>query len=105
MHVLITLYTITASQMWELVNIFPFIVANDMPPDDDHHNCFMLLSDNATIMFSPVVAKDQIPLLKLMIKEYLEQFSTLYPHCPLTPKCHYLVHIPTLIRRYDDNTM
>ena len=72
MHVLITLYTITASQMWELVNIFPFIVANDMPPDDDHHNCFMLLSDIATIMFSPVVAKDQIPLLKLMIKQYLE---------------------------------
>ena len=70
MHVLITLYTITASQMWELVNIFPFIVANDMPPDDDHHNCFMLLSDIATIMFSPVVAKDQIPLLKLMINRF-----------------------------------
>ena len=85
--------------MWELVNTLPFVVGNDMPSNDRHYKCFMLLSDLASIMFSPVIAKDQISLLSVMIKEYLEEFSTLYPHRHLTPKCHYLVHIPMLISR------
>lgn len=85
--------------MWELVNIFPFIIGNDLPPHDPHYQCFMQLTFVASILFSPVIAKDQIPYLRLMIKEYLEQFTTLYPHRPLTPKMHYLVHTPTLIQR------
>lgn len=71
-----------------------------MPPDDPHYACFMLLNDIVTI-FSPVVAHDQVPFLRLQIQQYLEQFTSLYPHRPLTPKCHYLVHIPTLIERFD----
>ncbi len=91
--------------MWELINIFPFVMANEMSQDDNHHKCFMLLNDISTIVFSEVIAKDQVSLLKLMIKEYLENFSSLYPHCPLTPKCHYLVHLPTLIERYINCTI
>lgn len=86
------------TQMWELMNIFPFIV--DMSLDDAHHACFMLLNDISGILFSPVIAKDQIPFLAILIKQYLEQFTILYPHRPLTPKFHYLVHIPALIARY-----
>lgn len=73
-----------------------------MPSHDRHYECFMLLSDIASLVFTPVIARDQIPLLRVMIKEYLENFTALYPHCPLTPKLHYLVHIPTLIERYYD---
>lgn len=72
-----------------------------MPPDDPHYACFMLLNDIVTILFSPVIAHDQVPFLRLQIQQYLEQFTSLYPHRPLTPKCHYLVHIPTLIERFD----
>lgn len=59
-----------AFQMWELVNTFPFIIGNEIAQDDNHHRCFMLLSDIASIIFSPVIARDQIPLLKLIIKDY-----------------------------------
>lgn len=48
-----------------------------------------------------VIAHDQVPFLRLQIQQYFEQFTSLYPHRPLTPKCHYLVHIPTLIERFD----
>ena len=86
--------------MWELFHILPFIIGKDMPSDDPHYACFMVLNDIATILFSPVIAPDQIPFLRLQIREYLEQFTSLYPHRPLTPKCHYLIHTPTLIKRY-----
>lgn len=89
-----------ASQMWELLHIFPFIVYNVLTLDDPHFSCFMLLTEISSVLFSGVIAKDQVPYLRIIIKQYLEQFKTLYPHRPLTPKCHYLVHTPSLIKRY-----
>ena len=97
--IIIVIVVIIATQMWELVNVLPVVIGNDMPSNDHHYGCFMLLNDMSSIIFSRVIARDQISLLRLMIKEYLEQFTALYPHCPLTPKLHYLVHIPTLIER------
>ena len=90
---------LAAVQMWELFHLLPFVIGTDMPNNDTHYACFMLLNDVASILFSPIIAKDQIPLLKLLIKEYLEKFTILYPHRPLTPKFHYLVHVPNLIIR------
>ena len=89
-----------AVQIWELFYILPFVIGKDMPPDDAHYACFKQLNDIATIVFSPVIADDQISLLRLYIEQYLDQFTSLYPQQPLTPKFHYLVHIPSLIRRY-----
>lgn len=67
---------IPAAQMWELVNLLPFVIGRDMPPNDPHYECFMLLSYISSILFSTVIARDQIPLLRLLIKEYSEQFAT-----------------------------
>lgn len=85
--------------MWELVNIFPFVVGKEVTSGDDHYDCFLLLTYISTILFSPVIAKQQIPLLRLLIEQYLEQFKSLYSNQPLTPKMHFLVHLPTLISR------
>lgn len=55
---------VSASQMWELVNVFPFIIGSEVYEDDPHYACFMLLDDLAKILFSPVIAVDQIPLFE-----------------------------------------
>ncbi len=89
-----------ASQMWELYHILPLVIGDDIPPDDSHYLCFMKLQEVSTIVFSPLVAVDQIPFLRILIQQYLEEFTTLYPHFHLPPKSHYLVHLPTLIQRY-----
>ncbi len=96
--------TLLAAQMWEFMNILPFIVGEDLPPNDPHYQCFMLLNDISTILFSPIIAHDQVPYLKLLIKQYLEQFKYLYPHRRLPPKFHYLLHIPTLILRFVESS-
>lgn len=95
--------TQSATQMWQLFHILPFVIGSDMPNNDPHYECFMMLTDMASILFSPIIAKGQIPFLRLLIKEYLERFTTLYPGRPLTPKFHYLVHTPSLILRYTGN--
>ena len=94
-----THHFLAASQMWELMNILPFVIGKDMPQNDPHLECFMLLSTISSILFSTIIARDQVPYLRLLIKEYLEQFTFLYPHRPLTPKMHYLTHLPTLVER------
>lgn len=88
-----------AAQVWEFINIFPFLIGEDFPHNDPHYHCFKHLCFMARILFSPIISRDQIPFLQLLIKEYLEQFTMLYPHTSLTPKMHYLVHLPTLISR------
>lgn len=85
--------------MWELFHILPFIIGTRLSLSDPHYACFMLLNDTSTILFSPVIARDQISYLSVLIKQYFEQFTSIYPHRELTPKCHYLIHTPSLIER------
>jgi len=59
----------------------------------------MLLQDIACVLCSPVIALELIPLLRIVIHDYLEMFTALYPSRLLTPKCHYLVNLPGLIQR------
>lgn len=88
-----------ASQMWELFHILPLLIGEDIPHEDQHYYCFMQLQTIATLIFSPSVAVDQIPFLRLEIQQYLENFKAVYTHYTLPPKSHYLVHIPTLMER------
>ena len=92
-------FLVSASQMWELVNVFAYIIEPVLPPDDTHYLCFMILNDIGSMLLSSVIALDQVPYLRILIKEYLENFKTLYPSRSLTPKFHYLVHTPSFILR------
>jgi len=85
--------------MWQLFHILPLLIGGDIAPSDQHYKCFMLLQDIACVLCSLVITLEQIPLLCIMIHDYFEMFTALYPNRPLTPKCHYLVHLPGLIQR------
>lgn len=71
------------------------IIVGDMVPEGDERwvNFLHLL----TIMeyaFAPVLTQDKTFYLEIMIDEFLTEFVKLYPGRPLTPKMHYLVHVP-----------
>ena len=85
--------------MWELFHILPLLIGDDFTEDDDHYHCFLQLQTIAMLLFSTAVAVDQIPFLRLLIQEYLQNLKTIYPHYTLPPKSHYLVHVPSLIQR------
>lgn len=71
--------------MWQLFHILPLLIGGDIAPSDQHYKCFMLLQDIACVLCSPVIALEQIPLLRITIHDYLEMFTALYPNRPLIP--------------------
>lgn len=52
------------------------------------------------IIFAPTVSANQVAYLQLLIQNHHEKFKELYPDCSITPKMHYMIHMPQTILRY-----
>ncbi|XP_044171934.1 uncharacterized protein LOC122956333 [Acropora millepora] len=83
-----------ANQMWCLGLHLPLIVGNLVPEDDEHWQHYCTLLQIVRIIFSPVINREQIPYLQVLIQEFLEKFKHLFPQCSIIPKMHYMVHMP-----------
>lgn len=75
---------------------FLLFLIGDLVPDDNRHwdnylNLLMIME----YVFAPVTNMGKISYLEMFIEEYLTEFVQLYPSRPLTPKMHYLLHVPT----------
>lgn len=86
--------------MWLLFNVTPLFLCHLPLDDNEHYDCFLILQEIAAIVFSSIIADEQIDYLEVLICQYLEAFKAVLPsHKNLPPKCHYLVHLPYLIRK------
>ena len=68
-----------------------------MADDNECWANFMLLLDIADLLLAPESSEDEASLLSAMISDHHKEFVRLYPSASITPKCHYLVHMPRLI--------
>ena len=84
-----------ASQAWCLSRFFPLV-----PEDEDRWTHYILLLQILELTFAPVTTIDKTYYLEMLIEEFLDDFKSLYPSRPLTPKMHYLVHVPSWMRKY-----
>ena len=91
-------YNYSASQMRFLLHILP-ILLGDALNGNEFFECLLLLHDICALILSPLISEEQIPLLRLMIQQYLTNFKEQY-QCNLPPKFHFLVHFPQQIIRY-----
>ena len=88
------------TQMWQLFHMTTLFLCELPLDDNEQYNCFLLLQEITAIVFSTLISQKQISYLGLLIQQYLETFKELLPsHKRLTPKCHYLVHLPQMIVR------
>lgn len=67
---------------------------------DEKWKNFLKLLSLMEYIFAPVTTADKTVYMELLIEDFLSDFVRLYPERPLTPKMHYLVHVPMWIRRY-----
>ncbi len=65
--------------------------------DDDHWACLLLLWDICNMACAFEVTEADSVHLAWLVQAYLETFSCLYEDTPLTPKMHFLVHLPQQI--------
>lgn len=70
-----------------------------IPANHPHWLNYLLLLDIVDIVFAPVCTADIATYLQELIHEHHSTFQELYPHCPIVPKMHYMIHVLEWITR------
>ncbi len=89
----------TATQTWCLVRFLPLLVGDLVPEGNDHWENFLQLAAIVDYVFAQVTSETLATYIGTLIEDYLVEFRRLYPDRRLTPKMHYMVHIPSWIVR------
>jgi len=90
-----------ASQTWCLVRYLPLLIGDLVDQDDEYWSHYLDLMTITDYIFSPVTTESITVYMATLIEDYLADFRQLYPERRLTPKLHYLLHIPSYMRRYN----
>lgn len=61
--------------MWCLGLHLPLIIGNLVPEDDENWHLYCTLLQIVRIIFAPIINRDQMPYLQVLIQEYLEKFK------------------------------
>ena len=84
----------TASTMWLLSQILPFLLENYVDHMSPKWISFMTLLEIIGIAFCSELTEASVLYLKSTVKGYLTNFKTTY-NVNIIPKQHYLVHLPS----------
>ena len=93
------MYTIIASQMWCLARFIPLLVGDLIAERDGNWENFLSLLQIIEYVFAPIITEDKTSYLEVLIDNFLREFKEIYPERSLTPKMHYLIHVPLWMRR------
>ncbi len=96
-HCIAAFLAFQASQMWLLGRYLPLMIGSTIPDDDEHWMCFTLLLHMMQYLFAPKLSDNDVAVLQEMIMDHHQRFVSLYPDNSVTPKLHYLIHMPRLI--------
>ena len=88
-----------AAQARLFLRLIPFILRSLIPVDDDYYTLVIELIELRQIVFAPVITLPTINLLKGKIGEHLRNFKEHFPNISITPKQHYMIHIPSMIKQ------
>ena len=90
----------TAAQFMVFMKILPFLLDGLVDSDDVYVGFLRDLIDIFQMLIAPVITVGTLSVLKDSIKYHLNKFKELFPNLNIIPKQHYMVHFPSLIKRY-----
>lgn len=76
------------------------LIGDLVPEENEHWENFLQLVTIVDYVFAPVTSTTLATYIGTLIEDYLVEFCRLYPERPLTPKMHYIVHIPSWMKKY-----
>lgn len=82
-----------------LIRLLPFMIGSFIDDDDEHWQCFLLLWDICSLTTAFTVSKSDAKYLAWLVEMYLKTFKEQYD-VTITPKLHYLVHLPQQMLMY-----
>ena len=80
--------------MWCLARLLPLMIGEHVPEDDHRWGLFKIFLMIVDYVFAPNTDEDIIEYIRKLIEDHHLKFRELYPDCPITPKQHYMIHIP-----------
>jgi len=83
-----------------LMRIFPFIVSDKVPKEDEYLGLILLLNKITEIVFAPIL-RFILPYLSELIVQYKSLFRKLFPNINSINKHHHLSHYCDCIRNSD----
>ena len=76
------------------------MVGEFVPEDDEQWKLFMTLLTIMDYVFAPRANQQIVSYLSVLIRQHHQEFKSLYPDSPITPKLHNMIHIPEWIERF-----
>ena len=73
------------------------MVGHKVPTTDEYWVNYLDLLSITDHLLAPEITEDDVVHLSTMISDHHTEFKHLYPHASVTPKMHYLIHMPRLI--------
>jgi hypothetical protein len=89
-----------AVQILCLLHCLPVIFSNTIPHDDPKLENIILMSKIVNYCLAYKIQKDEITTLSSMITLHNIRFMNLYPLVKLTPKLHFMHHLPQNIQQF-----
>lgn len=93
-------FPLSAGQMMTLMLNLPFILGDLINKFDDNWLNFINLNQIINIVFCYFYDDITIKQLDSKIFDYLQCFHDLYPNASITPKLHYLTHLPAQMDKF-----
>lgn len=90
----------TSASVITLCCVLPLVLGQKVPVGNGKWKTFLLLIQITLLATSPYATDYTASVLEQLIYTHNDNFTSEYPKSPLTPKSHYLVHIPKQIQRF-----
>ncbi|KAK7886077.1 hypothetical protein WMY93_025698 [Mugilogobius chulae] len=86
----------SSGQMLVLLRILPFILQS--LEENEHCHLLLELIEIVFIAFAPVLSNATVDKLKTLTENHLKHWKALFPDHNVTPKQHYMIHLPSQIK-------
>ena len=77
----------------------PLIIGDQVPEDDPYWENFLTHLSILDYLFAPICINAVADYVAMLTEDYLVDFKKLYPDRALTPKMHFMIHLPTWMKR------
>jgi len=84
----------TSAAMLTLCKVLPMIIGRKVPDGCVHWINFLRLVQITFLATCPLVTSDTVANLRQLVATHNLVFAACYPKSTITPKMHYLVHLP-----------
>lgn len=86
-----------ASEMWTFAILLPLMIGDKIPHDQSHWDCFLLLLEIVKYSTAQLTSSESSEYLAALIDQHHREFKQCYPSVSITPKMHYMVHLPRML--------